>query len=218
MIPHQNTRTDRYSPSRTAAVFAGDLQTVDPRQAAAFGYREDVAIDRHAYHAVIVRPDDAEHVDYNARTVDVLWHGRVALDGHPWPLRVPFTVWPADRPVNLYAERGAGDTGERTVTVTLAPGLPFTVTGTDQQLPALTYYIGHHPVPVVTVSVLHVLLAALLDTEQLAAFHVEDTPDNPVHITTPDNRTATLRSLPDGSYPIGLLTEFCHTDAISGPH
>ncbi|MGI8416276.1 MAG: hypothetical protein ACR2P2_08765 [Nakamurella sp.] len=89
------------------------------------------------------------------------------------------------------------------VTVTLGPALPST-SGTTR--------CPWSP------SVLHVLFAALLNTEQLAAFHIEDSPDNPVHITTPDNRTATLRSLPDGSYPIGPMTEFCDTDAMSGTH
>lgn len=211
----QQIATQHDETSRTAMVFAGILEPVDSRQSQAFGYREAVAIERRAYDTAIQRDDDGDHVDYNARTVDVLWKARIALDSHSWPVRVPFTVWPADRPVNLYAERGHGDTGEDVVTIAEAPALPFTVTAAGQVLPAINYYLGARLVPVVTVDVLHVLLAALLDTEQLVTFYVEDTPDNPVHITTSDGRATTLRSHRDGSYAIGLLTDFCDTDTLT---
>lgn len=222
MIPQQiasritntrpTTRREQFEPSRTSAIFAGELEPVDPRQTRAFGYTAEVAIDRPAYDLAIQRDDDGEHVDINARTVDVLWWAKIALDAHPFPQRLPFTVWPADRPVNLAAIRGTGDMGEDVITiVAVDPISPFSVQGTDRILPALHHQVfgGRHLTPHVTVSILHVVLAALLDTEQIITFHVADTPSNPVTVTTTDGRTTVLHSHIDGSYSLGLLAEFC---------
>jgi hypothetical protein len=211
--PAPSTSTvEPFVPSRTSDWFDGYLEPVDVRQSRALGYTVPVAITREAFDTTICRDDDSAHVDQNARTVDVLWWAKVALDAHPWPQWVPFTVWPADHPVNLAAIRDTGDMGEDVITITaVEPVCLFTVTGTGQQLPAL--YIepsaGQIPVPKVTVSVLHVLLAALLDNEQVVTFNIADRPDHPITLTTADGRVTTLRAHVDGSYSVGLLAEFC---------
>lgn len=184
MINHQalssasrpsSTRAE-FEPSRTSAIFAGELEPVDRRQTDAFDYTVDVAIDRQAYDTAICRDDDSAHVDINARTVDVLWWAKIALDAHPFPQWLPFIVWPADRPINLAAIRGTGDMGEDAITiVAVDPISPFSVKGTSLFLPALHHQVGggRFLTPQVTVSVLHVVLAALLDTEQIVTFTLQ---------------------------------------------
>ncbi len=76
-----------------------------------------MAIHRQAYGQAIARDDDPDHVDHNARNVEVLWKAKVALDAHPTGLRLPFTIWlekagGPDLPVSLQAIREPGDMGE----------------------------------------------------------------------------------------------------------
>lgn len=208
---HAATGTiDQFVPSRTSDVFDGYLEPVDVRQSRAVGYTAGVAITREAFDPIICRDDDSAHVDQNARTVDVLWWAKIALDAHPWPKSVAFTVWPADHRVNLAAIRTTGDMGEDVITIAEAGNALFTVDATADPLPALTLQPGGgRAIPTVTVSVLHVLLAALLDTEQIVTFNIADTPDNPITLSTADGRVTTLRAHIDGSYSVGLLAEFC---------
>ncbi len=117
--------------SRLSLFYSGHLEPVDTRQSHAFGYREAVAIHRQAYGQAIARDDDPDHVDHNARTVEVLWKAKVALDAHPTGLRLPFTIWlekadGPDLPVSLQAIREPGDMGEPTVTIALTDAVPFT--------------------------------------------------------------------------------------------
>jgi len=116
-------------------VYSSQLEPIDTPQSQAFGYREAVAIERYAYDQAIARDDDPKHVDHNARTVEVLWKAKVALDAHPTGLWLPFTIWiekagGPDLPVILQAIREPGDMGETTVTIALSDAVPFTVNPT----------------------------------------------------------------------------------------
>ena len=207
--------------SITSALFEGVIEDVDPRLSRALGYPCPVYVSRQVWDQVIDRDDDPEHTDQTMRLVDLLWTAKTSLDGHPWPTTVPVTVFPVEavKPyrVNIDANRETGDMGEQIVTLTLSEmHAPFTVpvAGDRLPLPALDYEIGGGRItPRVTVQVLHVVLAALTDSELVAAFHVQDSPDNPVEVTLTDGRTTTLRSHQDGSYSLGLLAEFTITAA-----
>ncbi len=102
--------------------------------------------------------------------------------------------------------------GEPTVTIALTDAVPFTVNPNGPELPAVALLrFGPIRLPVVTVSVLPVLLAALTDSGIVAAFHIEDAPDNPVRISTYDGRNCTLVAHRDGTYSIGMVHRYCTT-------
>ena len=202
---HQPTHP---GPSITTMVFAAMLEDVDPRLSKALGYREPVYITREVWDQLIDRADDAGQVDQSARMVQLLWHAKVALDGHPWPQSIPFTITtPTNEHINIAARRDTGDCWESIIVLTEAESHPITVAG-RVELPAVELLnAGGYLIPRVTVAVLHTAIAVLIDAGIVDTYGVGDSPENPVTIRFHSGDTLTLTSRVDGTYMLGQLAD-----------
>lgn len=218
------------SPSRTDALANGELIEVDPRLAHALGFTAPLAVTAHVWTEVITHPDEPTArggQDLIATLLDLLTQA-AAASRIATVAAVPFTVYRraaagGAQPVNLTIATTTGDHGETVQTIDIAPTPPagaFGVAGQPDTWPALHFH--HHPgdpgeapgeaqrgatIPVVTRSVLIVLLAQQIDNGAVSVAHLNPGRAGTVRLVDNTGHLATLRPQADGTYDLACLAQ-----------
>lgn len=216
--------------TRTDAIACGLLIEIDPRLARAFRFTHPLALTVHVWTDVLTRPGQStarEGHDLITTLLDVLAEAEAARHIASTET-VPFTVYrhrpDGCHPMNLTITTTTGDHGEHVHTIDLAPAPPagtFRLTGQPNTWPALRFHdhTGQHPddtrtgadpggtVPVVTSSVLILLLAQQIDTGTVSAAHLQPGPAGTVRLADNTGRIGTLHAQPDGTYDLAALAD-----------